>query len=50
MDAYCTKIRKLEEKFYGIEFHHVIRDENKAADRLSKIGLARAQVLVGVFV
>ncbi|XP_066334272.1 uncharacterized protein [Miscanthus floridulus] len=23
MDAYCTAIRKLEDKFYGIEYHHV---------------------------
>ena len=24
MDAYCSKIRKLEGKFYGIEYHHVV--------------------------
>ena len=24
MDAYCAKIRKLEGKFYGIEYHHVV--------------------------
>jgi ribonuclease HI len=23
MDAYCREIRKLEVKFYGLEFHHV---------------------------
>ena len=23
MDAYCREIRKLEAKFYGLEFHHV---------------------------
>ena len=28
MDAYCVKIRKLEGKFYGIEYHHVVRDQN----------------------
>ncbi|XP_066316385.1 uncharacterized protein [Miscanthus floridulus] len=28
MDAYCTEIRKLEGKFYGIEYHHVVRDQN----------------------
>ena len=27
-DAYCAKIRKLEGKFYGIEYHHVVRDQN----------------------
>jgi hypothetical protein len=39
MDAYCTAIRKLEDKFYGIEFHHVVRANNQAADELSKLGL-----------
>ncbi|XP_066373465.1 uncharacterized protein [Miscanthus floridulus] len=24
IDAYCTAIRKLEDKFYGIEYHHVV--------------------------
>ena len=28
MDAYCAKIRKLKGKFYGIEYHHVVRDQN----------------------
>ena len=28
MDAYYAKIRKLKGKFYGIEFHHVVRDQN----------------------
>ena len=26
MDAYCSEIKKLEGKFYGIEYHHVVRD------------------------
>jgi ribonuclease HI len=50
MDAYCLEVRKLENKFYGLEFHHVIRDNNVAADVLSKLGSTRAQVPVGVFV
>ena len=50
MDAYYAEIRKLEGKFYGIEFHHIVRDANQAADRLSKLGSSRANVLVGVFV
>ena len=25
MDAYCVEIRKHEGKFYGIEYHHVVR-------------------------
>jgi ribonuclease HI len=50
MDAHCLEVRKLENKFYGLEFHHVVRDNNVAADVLSKLGSTRAQVPVGVFV
>jgi ribonuclease HI len=50
MDAYCLEVRKLKNKFYGLEFHHVVRDNNVAADVLSKLGSTRAQVPAGVFV
>ena len=50
MDAYVVAIRKLENKFYSLEFHHVVRDDNAAADVLSKLGSTRAKILVGVFV
>jgi hypothetical protein len=50
MDAYCLEVCKLENKFYGLEFHHIVRDNNVAADVLSKLGSTRAQVLVGVFI
>ena len=50
MDAYCTEIRKLEEKFYGIEYHHVVRDQNQLADHLSKLGSSHAVIPLGVFV
>ena len=50
MDAYYAEIRKLEGKFYGIEFHHVVRDANQAVDSLSKLGSSRAKVPAGVFV
>jgi hypothetical protein len=50
MDAYCLEVHKLENKFYGLEFHHVVHDNNVAADILSKLGSTRAQVPVGVFV
>jgi hypothetical protein len=50
MDAYCLEVRKLENKFYGLEFHHVVCDNNIAADVLSKLGSTRAQVPAGVFV
>jgi hypothetical protein len=50
MDAYYLEVRKLENKFYGIEFHHVVCDNNVAADVLSKLGSTRAQVPAGVFI
>jgi ribonuclease HI len=50
MDAYCTKIRKLEGHFEGIEFQHVPRNNNVAADVLSKLGSRRALVPAGMFV
>jgi ribonuclease HI len=42
MDTYCLEVRKLENKFYGIEFHHVVCDNNIAADVLSKLGPSHA--------
>jgi hypothetical protein len=50
MDAYCKEIRKLEGKFYGIEYTRVVRDKNQAADELSKLGSSRAKVPHGVFI
>jgi ribonuclease HI len=50
MDAYIATIRKLENKFYGLEFHHVLRADNQAADALSKVGSTRAEIPHGVFV
>jgi hypothetical protein len=50
MDAYCLEVRKLENMFYGLEFHHIVRDNNVAADVLSKLGSTHAQVPAGVFV
>jgi hypothetical protein len=50
MGKYCTAVWKLEDKFEGLEFHHVERDRNTAADVLSKLGSSRTQVRPGVFV
>jgi hypothetical protein len=50
MDAYCREIRKLEGKFFGIEYSHVVWDKNKVADELSKLGSSCAKVPHGVFV
>jgi hypothetical protein len=50
MDAYCQEIRKLEAMFYGLEFHHVPREDNMAADVLSKLKSKWSIVPPGVFV
>ena len=46
MDLYCKEIQKWESNFYGIEYIHVVRDRNQAADALS----SRAQIPQGAFV
>jgi hypothetical protein len=43
-------MRKLEGKFYSVEYHHVVRADNQAIDELSKLGSTRAEVPAGVFV
>ena len=50
MNLYCKEIRKWESNFYDIEYIHVVRDKNQAADALSKLGSSRAQIPQGVFV
>ena len=50
MDAYVAEIRKLENKFSGLEIHYVDRNNNVGADVLSKLGSTRAAVPPGVFV
>jgi hypothetical protein len=50
MNAYCAEIRKLEGHFMGIEFQLVPRNNNVAADVLSKLGSQQALVPAGVFV
>ena len=50
MDPYCRVIRKLEARFYGLEFHHIPRDDNVATDVLLKLGSKWALVPIGVFI
>jgi hypothetical protein len=49
MNKYCAAVRKLEDKFEGLEFQHMERDRNAAADALSKLGSSRTQVPPGIF-
>jgi ribonuclease HI len=50
MDAYVQEVRKLENKLFGLEIHHVIREHNIGADVLSKLGSTHAQVPAEVFI
>jgi hypothetical protein len=50
MDAYVQEVRKLENKFSGLEVHHVLSEHNVGTNILSKLGSTRAQVPPGVFV
>ena len=50
MDAYVEEIRKFENKFSGLEIHHIDRDNNVGADVLSKLGSTQAAIPPRVFV
>jgi phosphopentomutase len=50
MDAYVQEVRKLKNKFSGLEVHHVVREHNVGADILSKLGSTHVQVPAGVFI
>jgi ribonuclease HI len=49
MEAYCDKVRRLEDKFYGLELNHVARRYNETADELAKIASGRTTVPPDVF-
>jgi hypothetical protein len=49
MEAYCDEVRRLEDKFYGLELNHVARRYNKSADELAKIASGRTMVPPDVF-
>ena len=50
MAAYCQEVRKLEDKFHGIELHHVPRKDNNVADFLRKLAARRDPSPSGVFI
>jgi ribonuclease HI len=50
MDAYVQEVRKLKNKFSGLEVHHMLREHNVGVDTLTKLGSTCAQVPPGVFV
>jgi len=44
MEAYCKEVRRLEDKFHGLELVHVARRYNVAVDELAKIASTRGTV------
>jgi ribonuclease HI len=49
MEAYCDEVRRLEDKFYGLELNHIARRYNETADELAKIASGRRTVPPDVF-
>jgi ribonuclease HI len=49
MEAYCDEVRRLEDKFYGLELNHVARRYSETADELAKIASGRTTVPPNVF-
>jgi ribonuclease HI len=49
MEAYCDEVRRLEDKFYGLELNHIARRYNETADELDKIASGRTTVPPDVF-
>jgi ribonuclease HI len=49
MEAYCDEVRRLEDKFYGLELNHVARRCNETVDELVKIASGRMTVPPDVF-
>jgi ribonuclease HI/transposase InsO family protein len=49
MEAYCDEVRRLEDKFHGLELNHVARRYNETADELAKIASGRTTITPDVF-
>ena len=49
MEAYCQEVRRLEDKFDGLELNHIPRRLNEATDALAKTASGREPVPTGVF-
>jgi ribonuclease HI len=49
MEAYCDEVRRLEDKFYGLELNHIARRYNETADELAKIASGWTTVPPDVF-
>jgi hypothetical protein len=49
MATYCQEVRRLENKFDGLELNHIPRRDNKAANMLATMVSGREPIPAGVF-
>jgi hypothetical protein len=49
MEAYCDEVRRMEDKFYGLELNHIARRYNETVNELAKIASGRTTVPPDVF-
>ncbi|XP_066396569.1 uncharacterized protein [Miscanthus floridulus] len=49
MEAYCKLVRRLEDKFNGLELNHISRKFNEPMDELAKMVSAWAPVPLNIF-
>ena len=49
MAAYHNVVLKMSARFEGLEFHHVVRENNQVADILARIGAKRDPVPPNIF-
>ena len=49
MAAYRNAVLKMSARFEGLEFHHVVRENNQAANILARIGARRDPVPPNIF-
>ena len=49
MAAYCNAVLKMSARFEGLEFHHVARENNQAADVLARISAKRNPIPPNIF-
>ena len=49
MAAYCQEVRRLEDRFDGLELNHIPRRLNEAAGALAKAASGREPVPTGIF-
>jgi ribonuclease HI len=49
MEAYCEEVRRLEDKFHGLELNHITCRYNETANELTKIASSRTTVPPDIF-